>query len=288
MEFFVQSKVYFDASHLLMARMDNQPVGFIHLCSIPRGTQDEVLSEKMGVAAMCVKPGEFQDAVAAGLLDAASKLATACGALRLTFRPALPLCSFYLGLGPADSLAGTLSSEDRICTWITSAGYKPAVPTTVWDLQLEDFRVPGDRIQILVRRRSIVDRQLQEPLMPWWQSCVLGHAEVSAFHLFDRIEKRALQEIILWSLAPGFTGGPEKVVWLWPPRMDYSPADVPVEIAPVDRLVFLLAEALRHLQTEHVDTIRTITNAEATQMHQVLQRLGFRAVESGMVFDREL
>jgi hypothetical protein len=288
MELFVQSKISFDARRLVIARHQGQAVGFVHLCEIPSHSLEEAVSEQVGIAALCVKPGQSQDSVAAGLLNVADDQATLLGANRIAFRPALPRCSLYMGIGPADSLAGALSFEERICRWLTAAGYKPAVPTTLWELNLEKFRVPGDRIQILVRRRSLVDRQLQEPSMPWWQSCVLGHAEVTAFHLFDRIEKRALQEIVLWSLAPSLTDGRKKVIWLWPPKMDYSPEDAPVEIAPVDRLVFLLAEALRHLQTEHVDTIRTVTNAEANEMHQVLQRLGFSAVDSGIVFEKDL
>lgn len=288
MELFVQSKVYFEAGHLMVARLADEPVGFIHLCSIPNESQESLLTDRMGIAALCVKPGELQDTIAARLLETANGCCHQAGVARLAFRPALPMCNFYVGLGPAGCMAGVLSVENRICRWLNAAGYKPAVPTTVWDLPLDKFRVPGDRIQILVRRRSAVDRQLQEPTLPWWQACVLGHAETTAFHLFDRVEKRVLQEIVLWSLAPSLTDRGENIAWMWPPKLEYSAEDAPVEIAPVDRLVFLLAEALRDLQQEHVEAIRTVTHSEANQMHLGLQRLGFSATESGMVFEKDL
>jgi hypothetical protein len=59
-----------------------------------------------------------------------------------------------------------------------------------------------------------------------------------------------------------------------------------VEIAPSDRLLFLLAESLRDLQSEQVDTVRAITHAESNDLHRVLNRLGFKASESGVVFER--
>lgn len=286
MELFAQSKIYFESEQLLIARLEQQPVGFIHLCGLPSDSQEALLSDQMGIAALCIKPSGFESAVAKALLEAADKFCVSRGGQRLVMRPALPHCSFYLGIGPADSLASTLSTEGRLCGWLNAAGYKPAIPTTIWELPLNAFRVPGDRIQILVRRRSAVDRQLEEPTLPWWQACVLGHAEVTAFHLFDRVEKRALQEVILWGLAPELTRGSQAVCWMWPPSLDYSPEDAPVEIAPIDRLVFLLAEALRDLQQERVEVVRTVTNSEANQMHAGLQRLGFRATESGMVFEK--
>lgn len=285
MELFVPSKLFFDPSRFLLAWKGERPVGFVHLSPVPDDRIDEARTGELSIAAMCVTPDDEEQDIAARLFQAAREVCLQQNCQRCVFRPALPLCSFYLGLGPADSLAGTLSSEERVCHWLAAAGYKPAIPTTFWELDLINFRVPGDRIQMLVRRRSVVDRQIQEPILPWWQSCVLGHAETTAFHLSDRIEKRTLQEVILWSLAPSLSESPQNVVWLWPPNMDYSPVDVPVEIAPVDRLLFLLAESLRELQLEQVDTIRTVTHSEATQMHQVLHRLGFRATESGMVFE---
>jgi GNAT superfamily N-acetyltransferase len=285
MELFVPSKLFFDARLLLLAKIDDRPVGFIHLCPIPNAQFLDAKLGELAIAALCVVPSENEQEIAAKLFQAAKEVCISRDCRRCVFRPALPQCSFYVGLGPADSLAGTLSSEERVCRWLAAAGFKPALPTTLWEIDLLNFRVPGDRIQMLVRRRSLVDRQIQEPDLPWWQSCVLGHTETVAFHLTDRIEKRTLQELILWSLAPSLSGTAQRVVWLWPPSMDYSPIDAPVEISPVDRLLFLLAESLRELQTEQVDTLRTVTHSEATQIHQVLHRLGFQAVESGMVFE---
>ncbi len=286
MELFVQAKPYFDQAHLMIAVRDERPVGFIQICAIPDGAIENVAPSRFGIAALCTLSDEDEAEIAAMLLASAEAYCVAQGADRCWFRPALPYCSYLVGIGPADSLAGVLSTEAKLCNWLCQAGYKPAIPTTVWELDLLNFQAPADRIQMLVRRRSFVERQLQEPMLPWWQSCVLGHAEVTAFHLTDRVAMRTLQEVVMWSIAPSLRHHPESVMWLWPPSMEYSPEDAPVEIAPSDRLLFLLAESLRALQSEQVDTVRAITHAESNDLHRVLNRLGFKAAESGVVFER--
>ncbi len=284
MEAFLQSKVYFDPSKLLIARRGDQPVGLVHVCSIPTESLDGPSLNALGIVALCVVPDSEEDAIAASLLKSARSICSAAGIPICTFRPALPYCSFYVGLGPGDSLAGVVSGEQRLCKWLGTAGFKPSIPTTIWELNVANFRVPADRVQMLVRRRSSTERLVQEPQLPWWQACVLGHAEVLAFHLTDQVKGQILQELVLWSLEPELRLQNERIVWIWPPSMEYSPQDSPVEIAPADRLLFLLGESIRELQREQVDLVRTVTRAEANEMHRVLNRLGFKAVDSGIVF----
>jgi Acetyltransferase (GNAT) family len=286
MELFVQAKPFFEQQQIVIALRDEQPVGFIHLGPICQSDLEQAEPRRVSIAALCVLPGEDESTIATLLFEAAEQHCRAQKIEHCYFRSALPFTSFYVGLGPAGSLAGVLSAEAKLCQWLNNAGFKPAVPTTVWELNLLDFQAPADRIQMLVRRRSFVQRLIQEPMLPWWQSCVLGHAEVTAFHLTDRTAMRSLQEVILWGISPALRTHPETVMWLWPPTMEYSPEDSPVEIAPTDRLLFLLAESCRELQTEQVDSVRTVTHAESNEFHRVLTRLGFKAIESGVVFER--
>lgn len=286
MELFIQAKPFFQPQQLIIATQDERPVGFIHFGPVSSISLDHDEPGQSSIAALCIHPDEDESSIAAVLLESAERHCRADGVGRCFFRSALPRTSFYVGIGPGDSLAGLLSSELKLCQWLTAAGYKPSVPTTIWELNLLDFQAPADRIQMLVRRSSFVQRQVQEPMLPWWQSCVLGHAEVSAFHLTDRNAMRILQEVILWGISPSLRTLPETVMWLWPPNMEYSPEDVPVEIAPADRILFLLAEACRELQAEQIDRVRTVTHAESNEFHRVLTRLGFQAIESGMVFER--
>lgn len=286
MEMFVHAKPFFEPCQLLIALRDDRPVGFVHLGPTSTGDLSQAEQGQLSIAALCIDPDEDELSIATLLFDHVEQQCRLQGIQRCYFRAALPFTSLYVGLGPADSLAGVLSTEAKLCHWLSEAGYKPAVPTTVWELNLLEFQAPADRIQMLVRRRSFVQRLVQEPMLPWWQSCVLGHAEVTSFHLTDRTAMRTLQEVIMWGISPALRTHPETVMWLWPPNMEYLPEDSPVEIAASDRLLFLLAESLRELQTEQIDTVRTVTHAESNEFHRVLTRLGFQAIESGVVFER--
>jgi hypothetical protein len=278
--------MFFEGEQIIIALDEDRPVGFVHLGPIPDPSFQHAVEYQANIAALCVHPDTNESVVAASLFAAVEQRCRAENIQRCFFRSALPYSSFYVGIGPGESLAGVLSFESKLCQWLNEAGFRPALPTTLWELNLLDFQVPADRIQMLVRRRSFVQRLIQEPTLPWWQSCVLGHAEVTSFHLTDRTAMRTLQEIIMWGIGPALRTQQEAAMWLWPPAMDYSPEDSPVEIAPSDRLLFLLAEALRELQTEQIDVARIVTHAESNELHRVLTRLGFKAIESGMVFER--
>jgi hypothetical protein len=291
MELYVQSKPFFEQSQIIVAEDDSattsgEVTGFIHVGPVPDARLEEVDPRLCGIYALCVGRVDNRHDVAKQLLLAADNYCRTRQVTSCQARPSLPSSSFYIGIGPADSLAGVTSSETDLCHWLIAAGFKPAIPTTVWELDVLNFKTLGDRIQMLIRRRSIVNRQIEEPKLPWWQSCALGHTDVTAFHLIDRVANRHLQEVVMWSIGPGLRQHHESIVWLWPPTMDYSPEDVPVEIAPSDRLLFLLAESLRELQNDQVDTVRTVSHAESNDLHRVLNRLGFRAVESGVVFEK--
>lgn len=288
MELYVQAKTYFDPKRLLIAWRDQDPVGLIHLAAMPQVGLQEVDDHQLAVAALCVVPDQQSCQIAQLLLSAADSVAAGAGFERIAFRPALPYCSFYLGLGTADSLAGTLSHEQQVCQWLSASGYQPQLPTTLWELDLKNFRAPSDRNQMIVRRKTFVERQLQEPELPWWQACVLGHTEVQAFHLTDRTEKRELQEIVLWSIAAALTNRPEQVAWLWPPLLEDTEPSGKAEVSPSEQLLFLLAEAFRQLQSEQVDTLRAVTPAETHRLVSIFSRLGLRSVGSGMVYEKSL
>ncbi len=288
MELYVQAKTYFDPSHLLIAWRDREPIGLIHLTAIPQVSLQAADDQQLGVAAMCVVPDAQSCLIAQQLLNAAEAMATRAGFERIVFRPALPYCSFYLGLGIADSLAGTMSHEQQVCQWLSAAGFQSQLPTTLWELELPTFRAPSDRTQMVVRRKTFVERQLQEPELPWWQACVLGHTEVQAFHLTDRIEKRELQEAIVWSIASALTNQAEQVAWLWPPSLDESSPTSKAEATPADQLLFLLAETFRQLIAEQIDVVRTVTPSESQKLASIYSRLGFKSVGSGMVYVKSI
>ncbi|MBX3421585.1 MAG: hypothetical protein KF752_08525 [Pirellulaceae bacterium] len=288
-ELFVTAKPYFEAGQLLLACLHDRPLGFIHLTCPAWIWQSGEVRKRLDVAAMCVQDHAAADEVAQLLLDAAKSRCVEQRIERSIFRPAVPESAFYLGLGPGDGLAGTLSYETRLNGWLADAGYQPMQPTSVWELTLDEFRAPSDRLQMQVRRGTCVQRQLDEPRLPWWLSCVLGHAEVSSFQLADRATGRTVQELFIWSLASTISGNRPKVAWLWPPPPESWLAQTAGGgFAAADQHLFLLGETFRELNNEKYDRVRVVTSALDNQQHAILRRLGFKAIEEGMVFELPL
>jgi hypothetical protein len=178
-------------------------------------------------------------------------------------------------------MAGAVTHEIRLCKWLAQAGFTPRHPTCLWELDLASFQPPIDRVQIQIRRSATVNQQLDEPHLPWWTACVLGHTEPTEFLLTHRTEKRVKCEALFWTLSPELQPTPDQIVWLWPPPSDD-------ESQQRDELVFLLAEALRQYQQERLETIRAACYASDTVLTALFRRLGFKAVQNGMVFQKDL
>lgn len=281
LELFCLAKPYFDPHSFWVAEWAGQVVGFLHHGpTAAPGLQDANLGAQ-AIFALCVAPHPEETDVALALIDWFMTRAAELGSTHVRYRPLLPDSAYYLGLGAADSLIGATSQEVRTCNWLSQAGFIPSSPTSMWELELMAFKAPIDRMQIQIRRTATVNQQLDEPDLPWWQACILGHTEPTLFQLMHRTEKRLLQQALFWSLAPELQTSRESVIWLWPPQEQPEPQQE-------DHLTFLLAEALRQFQSERVDVVRTPGVADSPSSPAVLRKLGFRPVFNGMVFAKSL
>lgn len=275
------AKPYFVAEDLLVAEYDEQPVGFLHLSPVLADGWDEPRADVAAIAALCIVPCEGEDTVAWTLLVRAEAMLSQRKVELCRYKPLLPECLFYQGLGPADSMIGATISERRSCSWIKSIGFTPSLATTQWELDLSRYQPPIDRVQLQIRRSTQVNRAEDGPAMPWWQACWMGHTEPSEFELLQRVGGDLICGALFWTVASEMQTSPDSVAWLWPLSM-------PSGELPAEHLTFLLGEACRQLQAERVDLVRTATAANNTPLNGILRRLSFIAEHSGMVFEKRL
>lgn len=275
------AKPYFQARDLLIAEYEEQVVGFLHLGPMANDQLTNAQPGSAAINALCVVPCDGEASVAAALLARAEQQLLEDAIASCQFKPMLPNGCFYLGLGPGDSMAGATTSERRVCDWIGKAGFVSCLPTNQWELDLADYQPPIDRVQIQIRRGCHVERLADEPALPWWQACLLGHTDPIQFRLTSRSDGELLCEALYWSVAAELQSVPESLLWLWPPQ-------VPSEAQVADQIVFLLGEACRQLQAERVDTIRTVSAASDTRLNAILRRLQFKAIHNGVVFEKKL
>lgn len=290
-EVFGLAKPYFSHAQMLVAEKAGEVLGFLHFGPVSDSDGKAMDAKAWGVFALCVKSAEQDGEIAGELLEELNGLAVRHQIERCIFRPPLPNSAFYLGLGPADSLAGVTAPEVALCSWLARAGFAPKSPTCLWELDLATFQAPVDRMQIQIRRAAAINQQLDEPVLPWWQACVLGHTEPTKFQLVHRTERRVICHALFWTLAAELRQDAASTVWLWPtdgqPANDKGTGAVGEGEATPDHMTFLLAEALRQFQMERIQSIRTAAAADEDENNATLRRLGFRPIANGMVFKRE-
>ncbi|MDX1925412.1 MAG: hypothetical protein SFV81_02765 [Pirellulaceae bacterium] len=273
------AKPYFLATDLLVATVDDEMQGFLHLSHASSADLTEADKNRGVLSALCVTPCENEEAIAAALLSRADEALALSGVASCATRPMPPDCPFYLGLGAGDSMMGITTADQRTYSWLVNANWVPRQATSGWELFLDNFQPPVDRVQIQIRRMAHVDRMLDEPMLPWRQACLLGHTEPTGFQLTLRAEGTVAQELLVWSVGQELMTTPESIVWLWPIEVVES-----TQVA--DQLVFLLSESLRQMADDRVEVVRTYSDSAKTQVTSVLTRLGFRNAISGVVLEK--
>lgn len=283
LELYALSKPYFARDELLVCESESGVLlGLLHFG--PTGTRDstDTSQETVAIFALCLR-SESSDEVAMLLLDAFQKRAQAKGFVRCVVRPGPKDAGYYLSLGPADNLIGATAEEVRLCNLLASQGYSPKAPTCLWELELAFFTPPMDRAQIQIRRSCQVQHSGDEPSLPWWQACLMGHTDPSLITLQRRQDQSVLSAALFWTISPEL-GGPSdplagQIAWLWN-------LEVPEEQPDIDALTFLLSESMRLYQSEGVSAIRTATKLDASSSAEILHRLGFAPIFNGMTFEK--
>lgn len=282
----VLSKTYFDAADLVLA-LDDQGVaqGLIHFGpSLAENGHDASLDCGM-IHRLCVRPQseDEENQIASLLIHYAIEAFRARGMCRCLGVGSIDGSTFYLGIAEGDNLMGVAATDQRTLRWLQQAGFQQFVPTECWSVSLETFRPPMDRTQILIRRGCTISRILDDYPSNWWLSNILGHCEQSRFHLLSRGPDRIEMEIMMWAPDPDTT-----IRGVDANTARFRMPTIPEDDENRERLIYLIAESLRQLHSERKRQVRVVTLSQHQGSARILQRLGFRCQEHGMVFERHL
>ncbi|MCC6509565.1 MAG: hypothetical protein IT423_10685 [Pirellulaceae bacterium] len=296
LELCVLAKPYFDPGLMFIAEAAGRIVGFTQIGFGPDASLQSISSQQAVMSALCVPmnaPAEnitagnltagnvAADQVAALLIQAAQRAVASCGAISLRYCPPPPASPFFAGLAPGDGMIGAPTSDVRLQAWLSSAGWTAEERIACWDIELASFQPPVDRTQIQIRRMAHVDRLLDEPMLPWYVASMLGHTEPVGFQLTSRQTRSVTADVVLWTIGHELLPYPNLLAHLWP----LAPEDCRRQ---EDQLIFLVAEALRQLREDRVDSVRTIADEQATEVSQLLTRVGFNRTLTGTVYEKDL
>jgi GNAT superfamily N-acetyltransferase len=278
----ILSKPFFHQDELALAiSPDSKTVGFVHFGFSSNPSGSRVSDVNSVIHKICITPSNDEDSIARALLAHALQClrlrgATSCTALGSTERN-----GFYLGISDGDNLMGVVAHDTRTQRWLNQNAFMPIRPTECWELDLLSFRPPMDRTQIGIRRTCTVGRLLDEDSHQWWMSSVLGHCEQVRFNLVLRSPPKVENELMFWYPDPTISSVDPGIMRLWLPI-------VPQSEEARERFVYLMAESLRQLQQDRKSIVRTYASADQQATVTLLQRLGFRTVETGLVFSQDL
>lgn len=280
LELCVLSKPYFESKHLLVAEQAGRIVGFAQVGFEPDATLESINHAASVMSALCVEPGEDDFAVGQILVDEAIRTAAESGATRIRFCPPPPAAPYFAGLSPGDGMIGCPVVDPRARSWLEAAQWQVEQTVVCWEIELNRFQPPMDRMQIQIRRMAHVDRLLDEPILPWYIASMLGHTEPIGFQLTSRETRMVTADIVVWTVGNELLPQCEMIAHLWP--VERLPAE------QADQLVFLISEALRQLREDRIDIVRTVVPAQDTTMARLLSRIGFSATLTGEVLSRDV
>jgi hypothetical protein len=274
----VLSKPFFRADEFLIYEDGGDPVGFLHLgYGGSADGKDRDIHQPL-ICALCVEPHPQEDLIADALLAVGLERLKQSGPSKAIAIGSPTRYSFYLGMAPGDGLMGVVARDSRLQRWLAKRSFEPVRPTECWEVDLAHFRPPMDRSQFSLRRSTSVVRVLDEQHSTWWDAVVLGHTEQIRFELLSRGDSSIRDSAQFWFIDTSFAGIASNTARLWI-------RDFPQDSEGRDRMTYLLAEAFRQLESERFTTIRAIATPDEAGSVAIFQRLGFRSVEPGMIFE---
>lgn len=277
----VIGKPFFVAEDLLILELDSRPIGFLHFGFGCNPERTDIDPREGLICCLCIEPHPEEDLIADALIENAIVKMESRGSRDVIAIGSTSRYAFYIGVSEGDGLMGVVASDSRLQRWLAQNQFEPTRPTECWEIDLSQFRPPIDRGQFAVRRAASVVRVLDEVLEDWWDAVVLGHTEQIRFQLYSRQLAAITHQVLFWYTDQSGSGISTQTARVWLPEF---PADADGR----DRIVFLLSEAFRQLQSERFSTIRAIAAPDQQGSVSVLQRLGFRSVKHGLIFQRKL
>ena len=285
LEMFVLSKPYFDREGLIVA-VDDQaaedPIqGFVHAGFGPN-QQHSGIDTSLGITCLlAVRRTEQRHEILAGLLEQSEAYLKERGAQRLQLGGAFPHSPFYLGVCGGSDLQAVSDEDHDLIQLCQAFGYAPVEHSIFWERNIHRFRPPMDRRLIQHRRRYRLAPALNPDSMSWWESCVYGPTDRIVFGLEAKSDGARCGEIGFWDMGPLSTrphfGG-----------MGILRIDIDDDNRGKGLGLFLMSEALRHLQGSNVMRVEGRARSDDAGAKRILEKLGFSAFGSSSIYQKSL
>jgi GNAT superfamily N-acetyltransferase len=280
LEQLVFSKPYFDPAGLIVALVDNVPVGFVH-AGFGANEEETAIDTGVGTTYQLMLNAEHRNpALADELLARSEPYLRERGAKVIYAGGIRPLNGFYLGLYGGSELPGVLVSDPMLGETCLRNGYREIDRVHVIQLELSSFRPPVSRSVRALRRDTTSSEEYCPPLRSWWDACTTGAFERIRFSAAKMSGGLSLGDVWFWDIEPLSTS------WGLPTAGMF---DLHVESA-LRRSglgTFLLTEAFARLHNRGIMLVEAQTMQNNTPALALYNKLGFTKVDEGVVYRKE-
>ena len=191
-----------------------------------------------------------------------------------------PLDPFYLGLYGGSELPGVLASDLFSNRLYQAAGYVEIDRVIVLERELAGFRPPVDRVQMQIRRGSVVEEMPDAAPRNWWEACALEHFQLIAFNLAESTGAAPVGTARFWTMDTFAAGWGAQAAGLYD-------LEVTADRRRHGIATFLVSDALRRLAAQGIALVEVQTMAENAAALALYRKLGFREVDQGIVYRRQ-
>jgi len=276
----VLAKPYFENQGLIVALENNRAIGFAH-AGFGSTDNGAALERRFGVTALLlVRPEHHSGPVGAELLARSEQYLQARGAGVLYGGAIRPLDPFYIGLYGGSELPGVLAGDAYANALFRAANYREIDRVVVLHRELAGFRAPVDRLQMQIRRTSVIVETPEAPPRHWWEACALGHFHVITFELRERDETQPAAAARFWLLESFATSWGVQAAGLYD-----------LQVVPARRrcglATFLLGDAFRRLAAQGIALVEVQTMMGNAAAQALYRKLGFHEVDQGIAYRKE-
>jgi ribosomal protein S18 acetylase RimI-like enzyme len=280
MENHVFSKPYFDPAGLIIARDNNEYLGFVHAGFGPNPPGTDLARNDGIICVIGVRPVYRRRGIGSELLRRAEDYLAQTGARTFYAGPMAPLTPFYFGLYGGSNMAGFLVSDAEMEPFLRRHGYQSIRSVNVFQcflnqpLNVADPRFPYHRRRFEVR---VVPRT---GAGTWWDECVVGPIEIVDF----RLEERGTGDVVAWTSVWEMDG----FSWRWnQPAVGIVDVEVRADMRRQGFAKFLLGQMLRYLHEQFFGVVEIHAPAENDPASKLYESVGFRKVDTGYLYRKQ-
>ena len=274
----VFSKPYFDKAGLIVAMEGSTAVGFAHAAFGPTSDSAGIDTTCGSILLAAVIPHEKREDIGQGLVETCESYLQGKGATTILGGGSPEMRSFYMGLYGGSDLPGILDSSPAMQALFQACGYETRERIAVLRRYLDGFRPPVNRLQVAIRRSTVL-RVTDQPLCrSWWEAATMAGVGWRRYELRNHTED-LLGSASLWDMQP--------LASTWEmPAAGLLRIDIEGSRRGQGLAKYIVAEAMHDLAEEGVQMIETHVSSTNTPALKLVESLGFNAVEYGTVFQK--